>query len=118
ASDVVGAAQRQDSNRHRSVRKMREDVAYRAVAAGCDDNIARMLQSPLHVVVFSRYIIDLYVGKTQRLDDGAFIVAFGPGRGVVHEKRPHMVITALLPGGSAMRCQRYCAALAVARAAS
>src|SRR5215470_3813926 len=65
ASDVVGAAQRQDANRYRSVRQMREDVAYCAVAAGRDDNIACMLQSTLQVVVFGRYIIDLYAGKTQ-----------------------------------------------------
>src|SRR5215472_8175161 len=75
---------------------MREDVAYRAIAAGCDDNIARTFQSTLHVIVFGRHIIDLYAGKMQRIDDRAFIVAFGPGRGVVHEKRPHTLITALL----------------------
>jgi hypothetical protein len=96
ASDVVGAAERQDTNRYRSISQMREDVAYRAVAAGCDDDIAPTFQSALQVVVFGRYIIDLYAGQLQCVDNGAFIMAFGPGRGIVHEKRPHEPITAVL----------------------
>jgi hypothetical protein len=76
---------------------MREDVTYRTVAAGRDDNIARTFQSTLQVVVFGRYIIDLYVGKLQGVDDRALIVTLGPGGGVMHEKRPHKPITALFP---------------------
>jgi hypothetical protein len=76
---------------------MHEDVVYSAVAAGCDDNIAPLFQNTLQAVVFDRHIVDLYVGKLQRTDDGAFIMAFRPGHGITHEKRPHKPISALLP---------------------
>src|SRR5215470_13250237 len=89
---------------------MLEDVVDGTVAASCDDKVARAFQSALQVAVFGRDIIDLDIGKMQGVDDRVFIVAFDPCRGIVHQKRPHAPITALVSLGSPPRTQRYCAA--------
>jgi hypothetical protein len=109
-SNVTGAAQGHAGDRYGSVRQMRGDVANGTVAAGCDGTIARAFQSTFQIVVFGRDVIDLDIGKMQGVDDGILVVAFDPDRGVVHQKRPHDPITALVSCGSPPRTQRYCAA--------
>jgi hypothetical protein len=93
---VIGATQRDNANWHGSVGQVCEDITDRAVAAGGNDDIGRVLQRPFQTVIFRRDVVDLDIGQMQSVNDGIFIVAFDPGRRTVHQKRPHDAITVLV----------------------
>src|SRR5262245_10379219 len=102
AGDVVRTAKRQYPDWHRIVLHMFENISDGTVTAGGDNMVRCVFQRFLDPILLGRDVIDLEVGKVQGIDDVVLVVRLCSGRRIVHEKRPHRVVTARLHPGSGL----------------